>query len=48
MANLIKLKRKELGITQVDLSQKSGLGLTFIRECEQGKRPYEWTKLTSC
>ena len=29
--------RKEYGLTQVDLSQKSGVGLRFVREMEQGK-----------
>jgi len=29
--------RKEHGLTQVDLSIKSGVGLNFIRELEQGK-----------
>lgn len=33
----IKLKRKEYGLTQIDLSEKSGVGLRFIRELEQGK-----------
>ena len=29
--------RKQCGLTQVDLSQKSGVGLRFVRELEQGK-----------
>jgi len=29
--------RKECGLTQVDLSQKSGVGLHFVRELGQGK-----------
>ncbi len=33
----IKAKRKELGITQKELADKAGLGLRFVRECEQGK-----------
>lgn len=35
---LIKEKRKLLGITQTDLSMRTGLGLRFIREVEQGKK----------
>ena len=39
LAKYIKAKRKEFGLTQVDLSQKSGVGLRFVREMEQGKEP---------
>ncbi len=38
IARLIKIKRKELGLTQADLSMRTGLGLRFIREVEQGKK----------
>jgi y4mF family transcriptional regulator len=37
LSRLIKQKRKETGITQEELSIKSGLGLRLIREIEQGK-----------
>ena len=37
IAKMLKLKRKETGLTQVDLSLKSGLGLRLVREIEQGK-----------
>ena len=37
LAKFIKAKRKEFGLTQVDLSLKSGVGLRFVREMEQGK-----------
>jgi len=37
LAQYLKAKRKEYGLTQVDLSQKSGVGLRFVRELEQGK-----------
>lgn len=33
----IKLKRKELKLSQEELSFKSGVGLRFMRELEQGK-----------
>jgi y4mF family transcriptional regulator len=33
----VKERRKKLGITQVELAQRSGVGLRFIRELEQGK-----------
>ncbi len=37
LAKYVKDKRKEFGLTQIDLSQKSGVGLRFVRELEQGK-----------
>jgi y4mF family transcriptional regulator len=37
LSKTIKAKRKENGLTQEDLSLKSGLGLRLIREIEQGK-----------
>jgi y4mF family transcriptional regulator len=37
LANLIKQKRKKLKLTQVDLAQKAGVGLRFLRELESGK-----------
>ena len=33
----VKALRKEYGLTQEDLSMKSGVGLRFVRELEQGK-----------
>ena len=33
----LKALRKEHGLTQVDLAMKSGVGLNFVRELEQGK-----------
>lgn len=33
----IKKKRKEYGYTQKEFSLRSGLGLRFVRELEQGK-----------
>ena len=35
ISEFIKAKRKEVNITQVVLAQKAGVGLLFIRECEQ-------------
>ena len=37
LSKYVKQKRKQFGLTQVDLSQKSGVGLRFVRELEQGK-----------
>lgn len=37
LAKYVKEMRKTFGLTQVDVSQKSGVGLRFVRELEQGK-----------
>ena len=37
IAQFVKTKRKLLDLTQVDLAEKSGVGLRFVRELEQGK-----------
>ena len=45
LAKYIKAKRKEFGLTKVDLSQKSGVGLRFVREMEQGKETLRLDKV---
>ena len=37
ISSTLKSLRKEHGLTQVDLAMKSGVGLNFVRELEQGK-----------
>ena len=37
IAEYVKRMRRETGLTQVDLSEKAGVGLRFVRELEQGK-----------
>ena len=37
LSQFVKKKRKSLGLTQEDLSFKSGVGLRFVRDLEQGK-----------
>jgi y4mF family transcriptional regulator len=37
LADFVKLKRKNLHLTQPALAAKAGVGLRFIREIEQGK-----------
>ena len=37
LAKFIKDKRKNLGLTQINLAEKAGVGLRFIRDLEQGK-----------
>lgn len=38
LSQFVKNKRKSLGLTQEDLSFKSGVGLRFVRDLEQGKQ----------
>lgn len=33
----VKKKRKQYQLTQVELSEKAGVGLRFVRDLEQGK-----------
>ncbi len=37
ISQFIKAKRKKYGITQKSFAIKTGLGLRFVRELEQGK-----------
>ena len=45
LAKFVKEMRKQFGLTQVDLSQKSGFGLRFVRELEQGKQTLRLDKV---
>ena len=45
LSEYVKLLRKEHGLTQVDLSEKSGVGLRFVRELEQGKETLRLDKV---
>ena len=37
ISEFIKTKRKNLGLTQIILAEKAGVGLRFVRDLEQGK-----------
>ncbi|MCI7313884.1 MAG: helix-turn-helix transcriptional regulator [Prevotella sp.] len=37
IAAFIKERRKMFNLTQIDLAEKSGVGLRFVRELEHGK-----------
>ena len=41
----IKQKRKEIGLTQEEFAMRSGLGLCFVRELEQGKETVRLDKV---
>ena len=45
IAEFIKQKRKEMGLTQEEFALRSGLGLRFIRELEQGKETVRMDKV---
>lgn len=45
LSKYVKTMRKEHNITQVELSEKSGVGLRFVRELEQGKQSLRLDKV---
>ena len=45
LAKFVKEMRKQSGLTQIDLSQKSGVGLRFVRELEQGTQTLRLDKV---
>ncbi|MDO4958664.1 MAG: helix-turn-helix transcriptional regulator [Prevotellaceae bacterium] len=45
LASTVKQLRKEYGLTQEDLAMKSGVGLCFVRNLEQGKATLRMDKV---
>ena len=45
IAEFIKISRKAAGLTQEDFAMRSGLGLRFVRELEQGKETVRMDKV---
>lgn len=45
LSKYVKEMRKQFGLTQIELSQKSGVGLRFVRELEQGKETLRLDKV---
>ncbi len=45
LSAFVKTRRKFLGLTQVELALKSGVGLRFVRELEQGKETLRLDKI---
>lgn len=37
LISFIKERRRTMGLTQIDLAARAGVGLRFIRDMEQGK-----------
>lgn len=44
IAQFVRESRKAAGLTQEEFAVRSGLGLRFVRELEQGKPTAAWTK----
>ena len=45
ISKTIKEERKKAGITQKEFAERSGLGLRFVRELEQGKETLRLDKV---
>lgn len=45
IAEFIKTNRKAAGLTQEEFAMRSGLGLRFVRELEQGKETVRLDKV---
>ena len=45
IGDFVKEKRKEAGLTQEEFAMRSGLGLRFVRELEQGKETVRLDKV---
>ncbi|MCR4917279.1 MAG: helix-turn-helix transcriptional regulator [Prevotella sp.] len=45
LSAVVKTLRKEYGLTQEDLALKSGVGLCFVRNLEQGKTTLRMDKV---
>lgn len=45
IAAFVKEMRRKFNLTQVDLADKSGVGLRFVRELEQGKQTLRMDKI---
>ena len=45
IAEHIKTKRKEFRLTQVELAERAGVGLRFVRELERGKSTVQLDKV---
>lgn len=45
LSQTVKRLRKEYGLTQEELAMKSGVGLNFVRQLEQGKATLRMDKV---
>ena len=47
LSQQVKALRKQYGLTQEDLAYKSGVGLRFVRDMEQGKKTLRMDKVNT-
>lgn len=45
LSKFVRLKRKSLKMTQKEMSEKSGVGIRFVRELERGKQTLKMDKV---
>ena len=45
IAVFVKMERKKAGLTQEEFAERSGLGLRFVRDLEQGKKTVRMDKV---
>ncbi len=45
LSTFVKEKRKQINITQIELADKAGVGLRFVRDLEQGKTTLRMDKV---
>ena len=45
LSKYVKAMRRQYNLTQMELSEKSGAGLRFVRELEQGKQTLRLDKV---
>ena len=45
LSEYIKQKRKKYGLSQVELAERAGVGLRFVRDLEQGKQTLRMDKV---
>jgi y4mF family transcriptional regulator len=45
LANFVKLKRKEVNLTQEEFAERAGVALTVVRKIEQGKENLSLAKV---
>ena len=45
IADFVKMERKKAGLTQEEFAERSGLGLRFVRDLEQGKKTVRMDKV---
>ncbi len=43
----VKEKRRKYSLTQVELAERAGVGLRFVRDLEQGKKTLQMDKVNA-